>query len=54
MKRTLRLRRESLAELTAGELGDVAGGHRYTNDVITCPVVTCLTLGVTCLTCLCE
>ncbi len=40
MQRTLRLRRESLAELTPGELGAVGGGDAVSG--LSCPVVGCL------------
>ena len=39
MKRTLRLRRESLAELTPAELGGVAGGQELS---LSCPAIRCL------------
>ena len=41
MRRALRLRRESLTELTAGELGDVAGGVRD-SLVMSCPLTDCV------------
>ena len=40
MKRTLRLRRETLAELTAGELAGVAGGQIITE--VSCPATECV------------
>lgn len=55
MTRTLALRREALAELTGDDLSAVAGGIReYSNNGITCPLMRCVTLGGTCLTCICE
>lgn len=54
MRRTLSLRRESLAELSSDDLAAVAGGNQYSGDALTCPVLRCLTLGGTCLTCICE
>jgi hypothetical protein len=47
MKRTLTLRRETLAELTSADLAGVAGAAPvpYTNDAITCPAITtCLSV----------
>lgn len=40
MKRTLRLRRETLAEITAGELAGVAGGQLLTE--VSCPATECV------------
>ena len=40
MKRALRLRSESLAELTAGELGGMAGAAERLS--ISCPLSDCL------------
>lgn len=55
MTRTLSLRREALADLTGDDLAAVAGGAReYTGDAVTCPFMRCVTLGGTCLTCICE
>jgi hypothetical protein len=43
MKRTLTLKRETLAELTPGELTSVVGGARYTvAPQATCPLLWCL------------
>lgn len=42
MKRTLTLRRETLADLTAEQLGSVAGGiGAITAQGRTCPVIEC-------------
>ena len=41
MKRTLNLKRETLAELTPGDLLTVVGGAAQTNNGFTCPVVRC-------------
>jgi hypothetical protein len=53
MTRSLTLRRESLTELTAGDLTLVAGGIRelsyFANSICG---ASCLT-GATCLTCVC-
>ncbi|HEU0132270.1 MAG TPA: hypothetical protein VFQ85_14875 [Mycobacteriales bacterium] len=44
MKRTLHLKREALAELTADELGSVAGGWAPTAlNQYSCAVSTCAT-----------
>jgi hypothetical protein len=42
MKRTLRLRRETLAELSAADLTSVAGGQEVTFNMGTCPIVGCV------------
>ncbi|HEU0132269.1 MAG TPA: hypothetical protein VFQ85_14870 [Mycobacteriales bacterium] len=43
MKRTLTLKRETLAELTADELTGVGGGQQaITVQGFTCPLVSCL------------
>jgi hypothetical protein len=45
MKRSLSLKRETLAELTPGELTSVVGGQKISNSPqVTCPVVWCLGL----------
>ena len=41
MKRTLTLKRESLADLTDSELHDVAGGQ-YTVYGLSCPIGVCV------------
>lgn len=41
MKRSLKLRHETLAALTDEQLGDVVGGHAITAQGRTCPVVEC-------------
>lgn len=42
MKRSLTLNREALAELSADELGDVAGARaEYSGQGLTCPLVGC-------------
>lgn len=43
MSRTLRLRREALTELAAGDLAAVAGGNEYSRDAFTCGVRECYT-----------
>lgn len=40
MKRTLSLKRETLAELTSADLGSVVGGDLVSG--LTCPVLDCL------------
>lgn len=42
MKRALVLRRESLAELTDGDLVAVAGGDYSGGQGLSCPVIRCL------------
>ena len=50
-KRTLRLRRETLAELTTEDLAGVVGAQGASG--ITCPVLECTAIsGHTCLDCL--
>jgi hypothetical protein len=59
MKRTLSLKRESLAELTGDELAGVVGAQDYTRVVPTLPVNicfdlvsrVCLTRGDSCINC---
>lgn len=41
--RSLSLRREALAELTTGELADVAAGDRYFTGMNTCEIAVCVT-----------
>ncbi|MDQ1713428.1 MAG: hypothetical protein QOE45_2878 [Frankiaceae bacterium] len=41
MKRTLSLKRETLAELNPAELTQVAGGQAATGNGHTCPIVQC-------------
>jgi hypothetical protein len=41
MKRTLSLKRETLAELDPAELVQVAGGDMNTGNGYTCPLVDC-------------
>lgn len=41
MKRTLNLRRETLSELTPGDLTRVVGGAAQTNQGFTCPLARC-------------
>jgi hypothetical protein len=49
MKRTLSLRRETLADLTAEELTGVAGGvGQATLKAGTCPLVQCYSLEKAC------
>jgi hypothetical protein len=53
MKRTLSLKRETLAELTTGDLQNVVGAAVPSG--LTCPVLDCTgitTGGFTCLTCI--
>jgi hypothetical protein len=52
MKRTLSLKRETLAELTTGDLRSVVGAAVPSG--LTCPVLDCtgITEGFTCLTCI--
>lgn len=42
MKRTLRLRAESLSELTSDELGGVAGAQLRDPSVLSCPILRCV------------
>ena len=43
MKRTLNLRRETLSELTPGDLTSVVGGYEAaTAEGFTCPAVRCV------------
>jgi hypothetical protein len=56
MKRTLSLRRETLAELTAGDLAGVVGAQQDPS-IGSCPVVRCATtidIVYTCIWCLTE
>jgi hypothetical protein len=51
MDRTLRLRRETLAELTVDELTHVVGG--VPDSGLTCPLTRCLDPGLTDTSCRC-
>jgi hypothetical protein len=54
MERTLRLKRETLVELTVDELTAVRGGQALTAaPVLTCPVKRCLDPGLTDTSCNC-
>ena len=44
MKRSLTLRRESLAALSDDQLGEVAGAHAITAQGATCPLLDCVGL----------
>ena len=51
MKRSLSLKRETLAELSTGELASVVAGA--TPSGLTCPALDCLGItGFTCLSCI--
>jgi hypothetical protein len=56
VKRTLSLRRETLAELGSDELAAVVGGQQISAPQATCPVKNCvaLTNQFTCLVCFSE
>jgi len=41
-RRTLLLRREALIELTAGDLGLIAGGEQQATLAKTCPALECV------------
>ncbi|MDQ1713427.1 MAG: hypothetical protein QOE45_2877 [Frankiaceae bacterium] len=53
MDRTLRLKRETLAELTVDELTHVIGGQAITAQGLTCPVARCVDPGLTDTSCHC-
>jgi hypothetical protein len=53
MDRTLRLKRETLVELTVHELTAVIGGQAQTANGLTCPVKRCLDPGLTDTSCNC-